>query len=166
MRKNCRNIGGFTLIELMVSMTIMAIVTGIGMAGYNSFNRKQQLNRGADLIATELRSLQKRADSGQFPTDGSTCNALEEYRATIATNVVRLSYHCDSGANTGIIGTVPLHSDVRVDNGIHSFYTAQGSGLNSYSGPGSITVTHSSLPVGVFRTIVISDSGSIHVEKI
>ena len=56
---------GFTLIEIMVVVTVSMVLVGLGLAQYNEFRQKQELIRSAENFATELREVQKRADIGQ-----------------------------------------------------------------------------------------------------
>ncbi len=157
---------GFTLIELMVSVSIMAILTGVGIAGYNNFNRRQQLRRAADTLATELRSVQKRADSGQRPNGCS--GILSEYKVSIGAQpplTVGVSGVCDSGDID--VYSFDLHPSIELstNDGRRQLYflTAQGSGGNAYMGPNTLTLSHSAL-AGETRIINISANGSIDVE--
>ena len=49
---------GFTLIELMITITIVTLVTGIVMANYSSFNSVVLLKSQAYELALDLRSAQ------------------------------------------------------------------------------------------------------------
>ena len=68
MKKSCP---GFTLVELLVTITIITLVFSIGLAQYNRFNRRQILVRAKDQLISDLRLTQSKALSGEKPTD---CN--------------------------------------------------------------------------------------------
>lgn len=56
---------GFTLIEILVVVSVSMIMVGMGLAQYNQFREKQGLLRAANKFATELREVQQRADIGK-----------------------------------------------------------------------------------------------------
>ena len=69
MKKSCP---GFTLVELLVTITIITLVFSIGLAQYNRFNRRQILVRAKDQLISDLRLTQSKALSGEKPVD---CNS-------------------------------------------------------------------------------------------
>lgn len=60
---------GFTLIELLVVVGIMMLVIGFGIFRFNDFRDRQVLIRTAEKLATDIKSVQRMADSGE-----KTCN--------------------------------------------------------------------------------------------
>ncbi|MDP1710409.1 MAG: prepilin-type N-terminal cleavage/methylation domain-containing protein [candidate division WWE3 bacterium] len=52
---------GFTLIEILVVITITALLAGVSAAALNNFNRSQRLAQGAKELETVLREAQSRA---------------------------------------------------------------------------------------------------------
>ena len=56
---------GFTVIELLVVISIMAIMSGIVLADYPQFNRLTSLERGAQLMALTMRESETRAMSAR-----------------------------------------------------------------------------------------------------
>lgn len=75
---------GFTLIEVLVVVAIIGLLTGVGIASYNNFNEKQQVQQAAMNFASELRKVQKRTNAGERP-DGCT-GALQQYDVTTIAN--------------------------------------------------------------------------------
>ena len=64
---------GFTLIELIVSVTIIALVTGIFLANYSSANRRSDLTMTAQKMVTDIRTAQNYAlGLTRYGTSGST----------------------------------------------------------------------------------------------
>lgn len=55
------NLLGFTLIELMVVITIISIITGIGVASYNKYNSRRIVEKAAEELRANIRLAQSRA---------------------------------------------------------------------------------------------------------
>jgi general secretion pathway protein G len=67
-----RNKRGFTLLELLVSMTIIAVLTAIGIVSYSSVNkRSRDVKRKSDLEQVRSALEMYRADNGAYPNIGS-----------------------------------------------------------------------------------------------
>lgn len=56
---------GFSLIELLVSISIISVLFGVGIAAYNEFNRKQIMTQNAKQVESDLRLAQNKALTGQ-----------------------------------------------------------------------------------------------------
>lgn len=75
---------GFTLVELLVSISIAAILFTIGYASFTKFNRRQILDQAAAELKSNLRMAQQKASSGEKSAD---CAApLEGWFASFTTN--------------------------------------------------------------------------------
>lgn len=85
---------GFTLIEMLVSISITLIITGGVMVSYRGFNQRQQLIQSTKNLQQTLRLAQKKARVGEKPTG---CQTLEGYtvRGTINSQNVALLAICD-----------------------------------------------------------------------
>ncbi|HAI62801.1 MAG: Type IV pilus transmembrane protein FimT [candidate division WWE3 bacterium GW2011_GWF2_41_45] len=55
---------GFTLVELMIVVSILAIVSGIMIPSFSSYTRNQTLKQAQENLKSDLRSLQNRALTG------------------------------------------------------------------------------------------------------
>lgn len=56
--KSVNNIYGFTLLEILLSISVMAIIAGIGIPVYQSFNVRNDLDLTANLVTQSLRRAQ------------------------------------------------------------------------------------------------------------
>lgn len=101
---------GFTLIELIVVTTIIALLTGGGIAAYNRFNEKQILEQAALDLKSNLRVAQNRALSGEKPTG---CSTLDGYRASFLTASYNFQAIC-GGSLFGPVTTFNLEK-VKID---------------------------------------------------
>lgn len=74
---------GYTLIEILVAVTIIGLLTGASIAGYNTLNQRQTVLNGGKELMSVMRTAQERATSGVKPT---TCAQLIGYSVTAAAN--------------------------------------------------------------------------------
>lgn len=118
---------GYTLIELLVGISIIGIVFSIGLAGYREFSRRQELVGVLKKIVADLRSAQQLAIGGQKPA-GQICNVLDGYSFSRTSQTeYNLIANC-SNANH-IIKVVGLPNNVSLTEGSVMF-KALGQGTN------------------------------------
>ena len=92
MRKPCP---GFTLVELLVVASIMAILFSLSIAYYNQFNRAQILNQAVLELKNNLRLAQSMASAGEKPQPPLyVCNSLGGYQITFSANLYRIRAKC------------------------------------------------------------------------
>lgn len=60
---------GYTLIEILVALTIIVILFGFGYVSYRDFSRRQALSGEVKQVQGDLRLTQQMALSGQKPVD-------------------------------------------------------------------------------------------------
>jgi len=66
---------GYTLIEVLISLTVIGLLFGFGFANFRDFSRRQQLVSVARKIKGELRLVQSKASAGEKPAD-LKCNGV------------------------------------------------------------------------------------------
>jgi len=64
MRKSC---SGFTVVELLIILSLMALLFTLGIAQYNRFNRSQSLVKARDELISNLRLTQSKALAAEKP---------------------------------------------------------------------------------------------------
>lgn len=72
---------GFTLLELLISVTIMMLLVGMGVASFITFNERQQLAGAAKELQEFFRSAQTRSRTGDVPVG---CGAFSGYNVQMA----------------------------------------------------------------------------------
>ncbi len=80
---------GFTLIELTIVFTIMAIIGGIGFASYSTFSNRQKLDQAAYDLKAGIDEAKHMAVSRVKPSSCGATTVLDGYRVTV----------CVSGGN-------------------------------------------------------------------
>ncbi len=139
---------GYTLIELLVGLTIIAIVFSIGFAGYRDFSRRQAVAGVTKSIQSDLRNAQQLALTGQKPTvdylnNPVTCTRLSGYSfSRISAINYQIRAHCDNVALPIAVKDIVLSSDLSLSAGSVKFKVlGQGTDLSAAL---IFTVTHTS----------------------
>lgn len=90
---------GFSLIELLVSIAILLLLLGMGIANYISFNDRQKLTQAAELVREAVESAQVSARSGKM----RGCSSLVAYQIDFyndnGTGVIEIKPRCSDGSN-------------------------------------------------------------------
>ena len=71
-----RKSSGFTLIEILIAISIMTVIFSFGLASYASFNRRQITEQAVQLIVSDLRLTQSLATNQEKP---SGCSNFRGY---------------------------------------------------------------------------------------
>lgn len=95
---------GFTIIELLVAMSITLLLAGGIIASFNTFNDNQRVQQGAITLKSNLRFAQNKAISGDKPQG---CGTLNGYTVTFAATSYTMQAVC-SGVLTGDISLFSL----------------------------------------------------------
>ena len=152
----------YTFIEILVALTIISLIFGIGYVSFRDFSRRQALNGTARTLVGNLRLAQEQAISGRKPSD-IFCNPPQllngyNFRVVSAQNYV-LEASC-SGGNVQT-KSVTISSDISlsvpVPNPILFKSVAQGTNISGASA--SVTLTQAG--TGNTRAITISAAGEI-----
>ena len=81
---------GFTLVELIVTISIIALLAGAGTAAYWRFNQGQKLAVAVDELKNNLRLIQGKALAQEKPAAG--CVVLDGYQVNIGVDTRDYSY--------------------------------------------------------------------------
>ncbi len=96
-----RDTRGFTLLELLVVVSILVMIFGVAIASFNSFNRRSRLQQAALNFKSALRFAQTRAISAEKPSGG--CTTFVGMRVAFPGAG---SYTIDHECTEGTVGTV------------------------------------------------------------
>jgi prepilin-type N-terminal cleavage/methylation domain-containing protein len=101
---------GFSLIELLVVISIMMLVLGGGIATYMSFNEKQTVLEATNQLRSYLLQAQSKARNGVM----INCTLpLKGYRVSFTNIATPLTINvqelCDDGTPQGVVGSITTH---------------------------------------------------------
>lgn len=107
---------GFTLIEVLVSATIIAVLVAIGVVSFQSVNkRSRNTKRRADVEQIRSALEMYRADNGYYPSDGSGSwtDATNLETSLVTTYIAQIPSDPTTGVTYRYKGTNPLGAPTR-----------------------------------------------------
>jgi prepilin-type N-terminal cleavage/methylation domain-containing protein len=161
---------GFTLIELMIAISIMAVVGVLGIVGFSNFNKAQVLQTSTNEVIMKLNLAKSRAQSQIKP---SACpGRLDGYRVVISTPKSYILYVVCSGVTnpaTDSSGDIEadqqnqrsksLPADLNFSADSSFFFPVRTGGVQaSGSGPWQITISTAD---GKTKIITVNSGGNI-----
>lgn len=146
---------GFTLIELMVAITVSLFITGAVIVNYNSYNATQALKQAALTVKNDFRLVQSKAASGQKP---SGCGTLVGWNINFAASSYSLQANCNN-VPTGTASSINLppgitFQSVPSTNPITVYVLSHGTNLPS-------TLTLTLLSSGNQYSVQINPAGDV-----
>lgn len=150
---------GFTLIELIVAVSIIGILFSIGVAKYGEFNRSQIVEQAALDLKNNLRLAQNRAFIGEkdsSPTACGTTKYLDGWYVSFDSGSYDIYGRC--GEDTTFFSTtIPLSSKkVTISSPLPPTIRFKPLG-NGVENAGTITLSGS----GGSRTVTVTATGEI-----
>jgi prepilin-type N-terminal cleavage/methylation domain-containing protein len=162
-RRNGRN-SGFTMIELLLVIAIMAGIFSAGIVNYRDFSRRQQLQSASRMIKADLRLTQERALAQEKPAG---CQTLYGFRfSRLASNRYSVARTCiNSGTMvTTNIKIVDLSSDFSINSFTPSpiYFLLLGKGTNIPTGAVQPIIVITQLSTGNTTGITVTSTGEIN----
>jgi len=150
--KSAKSQVGFTLIELIVAISIMMLLLGSGVVTYLRFNDRQGLLAGVNELKSVLRTAQTRARLGDRP-EGCDRLLYYEVRLPVQSSTVSLIAECENGPYTR--SEVVLSAQTRAVSLIETqFKVLHGGVIN----PGTITLES---PQGLSYSFAVTEGGEV-----
>lgn len=109
---NIRYTSAYTLIEILVALTIIGLLFSVGYANFRSFSQRQVVADNAKNLQGDLRLAQQMALSGQKPNDPncvSPGNTLNGYNFLVLSEG---SYEIRASCSGGAVGTAEKEVDL------------------------------------------------------
>lgn len=148
----------YTLIELLIGISIISIIFSVGFASYRDFSRRQALTGVTKSIVSDLRLIQQKSLSGEKP---DSCTTLSGYQMDI-TSTTTYNLVADCSTNV-VVKTVDLaEAGVTISsNADPIIFKVLGQGTDLSSGA-TITVTNPKM--GKSSSINVGIGGDVYTE--
>jgi len=154
MKKSC---SGFTLVELLVTLSIIALLFSLGLTQYNRFNRRQILIRAKDNLITELRLAQTKASASEKPSDCGAAPLLGHKLEFTSNRDYQIAAVCD-GTSVVVKGDMFLPLGIVKESGPDEILFKVLSQGVDISGEQDIVITDD---LGQSQTITVNSVGEI-----
>lgn len=152
---------GYTLIEILVALTIVGLIFGIGYVNFRDFSRRQALTGTARSVMGDLRLAQEQALAGKKPTLAA-CNSPNllngyDFRVT-GSSSYQLEANCSGGSVVTKSVTLPpgITSSTPSPNPITFKILGQGTNLTAEA-----TITLTQTGSSNTRIVTVSPGGEI-----
>ncbi len=130
----------FALIELIVSVAIIALFSALAIPQYNTYNNQLKLKKEMRRVMSVIELAKKKALSSDLYDPA--CGTFEGYRVTIVADSFSLIFLCDGSAQT--IQTYNLDNNISITNGMGNFnFPPIGANINIPVSP--ITIKNSAI---------------------
>lgn len=146
---------GFTLIEIIVSVTLLLVLSGLFMASYTGFNSSQTVKQAASSLIGNLQAVRTKASSGVKPAG---CDTLVGYAVEFTADAYTASAVCQDGDEYPPV-TYTLPSNVTfspIPDSVTFYALNRGASADQ-----TITITRAGttmkMKVSVFTSGVVSD---------
>lgn len=155
----------YTLIEILVSLTIIAVLFTVGYINFRDYSRRQALANSGKILQGDLVLTQQQALSGQKPDDPN-CNdpnILNGYFFNVVSNTEYQIYaSCSGGAVLTLSKDVTLPGGITISTPTPNpiLFKILGSGTNIVSG-GNVAITLSQTSSTNTFTVTIGSGGEI-----
>jgi len=111
---------GFTLIEVIVSISVALLLTGFIISNYNNYNDIQTLRQAALTLKNDLRYAQTKASTGEKPTPTEPvptpspiiCSQLSGYTINFTVNTYTVTALCSPQGAIGEVKNYTLPSGI------------------------------------------------------
>ena len=112
---------GYTLIELILVVSALLLIAAFGIARYNEFNERQNVQQTADSFISNLRLIQAKALSGDKPQG---CTTLVGWTVEFAPESYTMYADCSNGiiASTRVTVDVPENVTISPASGTRTYF--------------------------------------------
>ena len=148
----------YTLIELLIGISIISIIFSVGFASYRDFSRRQALTGVTKSVVSESRLIQQKSLSGEKP---SSCTTLSGYQLDITSTT---TYNLVADCSTNVfVKTVDLtEAGVTISSNTDPIiFKVLGQGTNLTS---EATITITNPKMNKSSSVIVGIGGDVYTE--
>ncbi len=149
---------GYSFIEILVVVSVIAVLSGLSLATYNNFTQQQNLDKEAKRLVDVLEIAKKKADA---PDSAITCTGtFLGYSVNVLAGSYQVQYHCsssDTSLSPAITYTFPSGFSA-INTGIVNFLLLTGGANNIF-----FTLRNSNISRCI--NITVSNTGIIDISS-
>ena len=162
-----RRAGGFTLIELIVTVTVIMVLSGVGAMSLNNFNGAKELESVREEVSNHIKLARNLAITKQLPNNATN---LEYVKVNIVNNKITIVGVNSAGTiiDTSPYSamTIPTNKGIGVSSSSNfGFSKSTGRLVDNAGDPTAMSVVVSVTGNGVTKLININNSGIISNEN-
>lgn len=150
---------GYTIVELLIVISILALFAAFGFANFRGFSQRQEVANSTEQVISDLRFAQSQALAGTKPT--SCTGDLQGYRFAVTGSSppsYAISAVCD---NTVLVKTALLPATINLTTGSPILFMTVGHGTDILPG-GSVTISISGELQSVpSQSVIVNSNGEI-----
>lgn len=157
-----RTQGAYTLIEILVGLTIIGLIFAVGYVNFRDFSRRQAVAGAGKQIQGNLRLAQGLALAGQKPDDikCNDPNLLNGYNFRVSASGYTLEASCTGGTVVNKDVVLPSGITVSIPSPNPIFFKILGQGTNIPAGT-SVDLTLTQSRTNNKFTVTVSAAGEI-----
>lgn len=163
---NFQKKAAYSLIEIIVVITIILLFTGMGLAAYGRFNNQRQVDAESKMVLTLLETARSKAMNSDIDAQSLTACEFEGYRLTVNPSAMSRKYSLYIKCNntTTLVSETDMRQTLTIEtqpiNPIDIDFAAASGGSETCTETGcSITIKNTG--VGRCRVITVQKSGVI-----
>jgi len=150
---------GFTFIELLIVITIIALFSGLSLAYYNSYNEDIKLEAEARKVNDVLELAKKKSSAADVNLSQTCSGDFISYKVTVINaSQYRMSLVCSGGETTIYTYSIPADRNITVESATAIPFYKLSTGTNS---AGDITVKVKNTSSSKCIDITVSPAGII-----
>lgn len=151
---------GFTLIELMIAISIGSLVLTLGTARYMDFNKTQTIKEVGLTVKNNLRQIQTKATTGVKPASAACTSSvsLDGYQITISNTSITSTAVCNGSTSGNPVTTYNLPAGLFFDSSGSTIFNVLGKGVSVAK---QILIKNSSTSPSKWYALYIRASGEI-----
>lgn len=157
---------GYTLIEILVALTILSVVFAVGFAGFRDYSRRQELETLTRQLRGDLAKAREDALAGIKSTSASCngTNTLNGHGFSVGSSLgvyfYRFFYQCTGGTVLNRTINIPTGYTINWSPNTYFYFRSVGQGTSMTAGT-STTITITQTSTSATSSVTVDSTGNI-----